>query len=1242
VIRGLKLCSLIIFIIGVTFIHWNLASANLGQSVASEATNTPTPTATATPSNTPTPTPAPATATLSTTRGSVGTEIRISGSNFQANDNVVITFDNQQLSTVGASSTGTFNTPITVPAMASGTYNVKIGSTLTRTFTITSSFSVSPDTGPPGTPITVRGSGFAPNSVIDLTISGVVLSSTNSDSTGKIVTTVDIPANTPGGAKSIGAHSASGNDQTTFTVTGTLSLDQPEAAPGDTVTVSGIGFRSGETGISITFDGQTVASGISADSQGSWTSSFGAPDSIAGTYTIKGSGVSTSETNVRWAKIVLGAGLRIQPTSGAPGTIIRISGSGAKSLEQIVVVIGSNLASSDITANAQGIWSTDLTVPTAPSGPLNVVATGSTSKGTNTNFTVVPAIKLSETQGFPGSKTMLRGEGFQANQTNIPIDFGGSLIGSASADTLGTWSVDLDVPQVAAGTYPIRVTSSNSSLQISFNITAGVSIASGRLAPGEIVTVIGLGFSKYEKDITLRLNDKTEKTGIVADADGSWDTQLLIPMLPSGSYTVSAGGFVTSSANTQSDMLVLGSSLTLNITTGPPGVTVNVNGTGFGSNEPNIDITYDNSVLVKGVNADILGTFSRSFIVPPSPGGNHSVGIRRAGRPEAADIGATQGFQIHSGIILEYPEGPPGNTLQILGSGFGSSEQNISLVFDSIPLISGLSADSIGSFQTSFVIPPSGAGSHLIQAFSPFSVASVNPQQHFMVTPMVSLSEQEGSVGQKLLVVGQGFTPEDTVSLNYDDTSLTSVLSDSTGSFRIELQVPESTRGDHVLRLVDEGGNKQQAVFNVEDIPPPSPSLREPDDGTRGGILEGFQPDMNWSPVNDPSGVRYLLQMSTDRDFDNLILEKSNLENPRFKFTEEDKLPKGTYFWRVKAIDQASNESVWSNSYQLKSGLIPLWLLFILGGIAIGIIAIGSYVLLTNIRARRLLTNKSADFVRIIQPEHSAAIAGRPTSSSLPRPTRRALPSALRRTRSMSPEEQVRLQQVLDFMASIPLPDMSPDLLWLEDMIQNLGGSQGDSYEQILNGSLQLEYQPPWLIHPTYTELHQTPQAEPVLDLLERYITGVSECASDVIILLRRISDDLHTAPPLDASNGNTWRFASSIVLSTFSWFRGTYLGQPNLRDYQLEPFEQPDDWDDEIPMMNLAGHPTSPFSGLLLSKISEDDALFFRDLHIQLRIHYRTYEDARTLVMKLGSTDAIRDQINELLSQIGQISQRR
>ena len=101
-------------------------------------------------------------------------------------------------------------------------------------------------------------------------------------------------------------------------------------------------------------------------------------------------------------------------------------------------------------------------------------------------------------------------------------------------------------------------------------------------------------------------------------------------------------------------------------------------------------------------------------------------------------------------------------------------------------------------------------------------------------------------------------------------------------------------------------------------------------------------------------------------------------------------------------------------------------------------------------------------------------------------------------------------------------------------------------------------------------------------------------------------------------------------------------MGQPNVRDYLLEEHDSNDDWSDDTRMTRLLGAPTSPFPGLILDNVSEDDAQFFRDLHIQLRIHYRTFEDARTLVLKLSTTDAIRGQINDLLSQIDELSQRR
>jgi len=1168
--------------------------------------------------------------------------MRVSGSNFGSNQSVSIKFDNQEIESVGASSSGSFSTSVEVPALPAGTYQVRIGN-ITRSFTITSSFSVSPTSGPPGSSVRIEASGFNPNAQVDIKLDGETLTTANADSRGKVQTTVEIPSNTSGGSKSIAITGPSGGDQATFRVTAILSVAQAEASPGDTVSVNGTGFRSGEAGISVTFDGKTVSSGISADSQGVWSTTFEVPNAPAGTHTIKASGSSTSAGDVSQAKINLGAGLRIEPTSGAPGTLVKVNGSGARSRERISVIVGNNLASIDVNASAQGVWSADLTIPTAPGGRLTIVASGSSGKGTSTSFTVTPSISVAKPTGFPGSRVTLRGEGFQANQTGIPINFGDSIVGSASADPLGSWSTEINIPHTAAGTYPISVPGTSSALRLLFSVTAGVSLSTGRGAPGETVTVVGSGFISDEKDITLELGDRTVATGIIANADGTWDTRIKIPLLPAGTYRLSATGSLTSSANIKEDVLVLGSLLTLSITSGTPGMTINVSGKGFGSNEPEIDITYDGEVVVRGFSADVLGAFARSFLVPPSPSGTHVIGVNQSGESGNGNGSTEIGFQIQPGITLEYTQGPPGNSIQIFGSGFGTNEPNISLVYDDTPVISGITADAVGSFQESFDIPPSGAGTHSIQAKSPFSGATGTPEQGFSVSPSLTLSEITGNVGQKVMVAGQGFDPNSTVTLTYDElgqATLTADVDDS-GSFRLEFQIPESRQGDHVIRL-DDLQNKEQISFTIEDTPPPAPSLREPNDGGSGGFLGGFRPATNWSAVEDPSGVRYVLQIAADRDFDEIILEKAGLDNPRYTLSEEEKLPRGDYFWRVKAVDKASNESGWSNSYAIKSGLMPIWLLAML--VALGLVATGggAYAFFNSRRKRVREEAVPPEFIRILQPEAAPALGAPTTAPSLAAPTRRALPSPFRRARGLSPEEQARLQLVVDFVSSIPLLEISSDLTWLEEMIESMGGVKEEVYERVLEGEIDLAYQPAWLQHPTYEDLRQIAQAEPFLQGLEGYIGVVNECASNTVVLMRRIAGDLSTALPLEPLSGNQWRFALTVALGTLAWFRGTYLGQPSARDYLIQAGEVSETWDaDEPPPMELHGTEASPFPGLILDGLSEEDANFYRDLHIQLRISYRTYEEARTLASRLASTDAMRAQIAEGISQLRQQAQR-
>ena len=84
----------------------------------------------------------------------------------------------------------------------------------------------------------------------------------------------------------------------------------------------------------------------------------------------------------------------------------------------------------------------------------------------------------------------------------------------------------------------------------------------------------------------------------------------------------------------------------------------------------------------------------------------------------------------------------------------------------------------------------------------------------------------------------------------------------------------------------------------------------------------------DWADVDDPSGVVYVLEASQYADFSDILLRKDDLSQSSYTLSEEEVLEKGEYYWRVKAIDGAGNESNWSSTgQQFKVGMIDWWLI---------------------------------------------------------------------------------------------------------------------------------------------------------------------------------------------------------------------------------------------------------------------------------------------------------------------------
>ena len=238
----------------------------------------------------------------------------------------------------------------------------------------------------------------------------------------------------------------------------------------------------------------------------------------------------------------------------------------------------------------------------------------------------------------------------------------------------------------------------------------------------------------------------------------------------------------------------------------------------------------------------------------------------------------------------------------------------------------------------------------------------------------------------------------------------------------------------------------------------------------------------------------------------------------------------------------------------------------------------------------------------------------------------------------MSPEQQDRLRLVLDFVSSIPLMEVSPDLLWIEELVDSMGGGADGRFDQVLRGDLEPVYQPAWMQHPTYQEMQSEATAAPFLEGLEVYIESVNDCAADTLAVLRRIYGDLEAAGSLDALGNYQWRYVLSVAQSTTAWFRGTYLGQPSPREYIIKSGTGVGGEG----LFSLMGVDRSPFSGSIIEDLHEEDLVFYRDLHIQLRNNYRNDDEARDVAAKMTATSTMRDQLNHNIAQMGEQSQGR
>jgi len=398
---------------------------------------------------------------------------------------------------------------------------------------------------------------------------------------------------------------------------------------------------------------------------------------------------------------------------------------------------------------------------------------------------------------------------------------------------------------------------------------------------------------------------------------------------------------------------------------GSAGAEVEVKGTGFGYRE-DITVYFDGDEvdLVATIRANDVGTWTGKFIVPAASQGSHDI-TAGGSYTDEDDVTAAK-FTVEPGITLTPAKGTVGSEFTVKGSGFRSSEQNIEILFAGRTAKSGLKADSDGVFETKVVVPAAPLGEQEVGARGQNTTLASVEKRKFEVLSKLTVEPLSGNVGTQIEVSGAGLPASTAVTVTYDGVTKGTGTTSSDGTLAAITFAATHTQTTHTAEhpvAIMFGTTTLTETFVMESTAPAKPTPRTPLSGSRIGLLGKQSPTLTWSVVDDPSGVTYGLQISANPDFSQILISKNGLvaqgsaiivssSGPEMSYTltEVEALPFGTYYWRVKAVDGALNDSGWSASSSFKSGLLPTWALIVI--IVLAAVLIGALIYVLIIRDR--------------------------------------------------------------------------------------------------------------------------------------------------------------------------------------------------------------------------------------------------------------------------------------------------
>lgn len=344
------------------------------------------------------------------------------------------------------------------------------------------------------------------------------------------------------------------------------------------------------------------------------------------------------------------ASITLSPSSASAGTTISVTGTGFQTSSNLQIDFN-NAAVATTTTDSSGAFSTTFKIPAGTTaGSYTVLAESCCSGGTVT-ATATLTVTGSSSKGaklvlrpftvVAGKSDKVTGTHF-TDSSSVSVTFNSATVITTTTNSTGGFVENFTVPATtAAGSYTVTatdalgVTASNTLTVTTTSMKLTMKVTATAHRDGATVTVTGNNFLASHT-VTVTFNDNTVGTA-TTNSSGGFTLTFVVAGVPEGTYDIVG----TDGTNTVTKTFGVNPYITVTPTSGAPGSTLTVNGTGFAA-DSQVTIALSTTTLTTATSSS-TGSFQVTVSIPTtfSRGGETMTATDALGNSAKAHVRVT-------------------------------------------------------------------------------------------------------------------------------------------------------------------------------------------------------------------------------------------------------------------------------------------------------------------------------------------------------------------------------------------------------------------------------------------------------------------------------------------------------------------------------------------------------------------------------------------------------------------------